>query len=330
MKDIVKVQDIVEARGLYSASPQNRMMDPLASSDILTGVPLYKVPSVPYKELWGDKITDGYCSATVYVPAEISDPVVISKITRLNHFLLNVNFDFCKGTLDRGYIQWIQKELQSTPMDLLSDKLESVFHREYGKWGLIYNSFYQKATGSANPFNFHQEYMNRCDYWYNKVLWGPNPFSSAHEHVEWCDYWYNKALSGPSPLDQFSILPLIPMKIGNLYFSFTNSSLFMLLTLSFVLLLIHFVTKKGGGNLVPNAWQSLVELIYDFVLNLGMIPYSFTVTTRRRALPYCIRKWGIPSSLVCEFQAATAPIAALEDDLRKHLSVGHLHDTGKL
>ncbi|KAF4349920.1 hypothetical protein G4B88_002342 (mitochondrion) [Cannabis sativa] len=82
----------------------------------------------------------------------------------------------------------------------------------------------------------------------------------------------------PSPLEQFSILPLIPMNIGNLYFSFTNSALFMLLTLSLVLLLVYFVTKNGGGNLVPNAWQSLVELIYDFVLNLGMIPYSFTVT----------------------------------------------------
>ncbi|KAJ0074648.1 hypothetical protein Patl1_37490 [Pistacia atlantica] len=101
------------------------------------------------------------------------------------------------------------------------------------------------------------------------------------------------------------------MNIGNFYFSFTNSSFFMLLTLSLVLLLVHLVTKKGGGNLVPNAWQSLVELIYDFVLNLvneqigglsgnvkqkffpcifvtftfllfsnlqGMIPYSFTVT----------------------------------------------------
>jgi hypothetical protein len=32
----------------------------------------------------------------------------------------------------------------------------------------------------------------------------------------------------PSPLDQFAILPLIPMKLGNLYFSFTNPSLFML------------------------------------------------------------------------------------------------------
>lgn len=116
----------------------------------------------------------------------------------------------------------------------------------------------------------------------------------------------------PSPLEQFEIVPLIDLKIGNLYFSFTNSSLFMLLTLSLFLLLVHFVTKKGGGKLVPNAWQSLVELIYDFVLNpvneqigglssnvkqkyfpcisvtftfslfrnpQGMIPYSFTVTS---------------------------------------------------
>jgi F-type H+-transporting ATPase subunit a len=85
----------------------------------------------------------------------------------------------------------------------------------------------------------------------------------------------------------------------------------MLLTTGLVLLLVHSATKNGG-NLVPNAWQSLVELIYDFVLNpvneqigglsenvkqkffpcilvtftfllfcnlQGMIPYSFTVTS---------------------------------------------------
>ena len=117
-----------------------------------------------------------------------------------------------------------------------------------------------------------------------------------------------------SPLEQFAILPLIPMNIGNFYFSFTNPSFFMLLTLSLVLLLVYFVTKNGGGNSVPNAWQSLVELIYDFVSNLvneqigglsgsgnvkqkffprisvtltfslfrnpqGMLPYSFIVTS---------------------------------------------------
>lgn len=113
-----------------------------------------------------------------------------------------------------------------------------------------------------------------------------------------------------SPLEQFAIISLIPFHIGNLYFSFTNSSLFMLLTTSFVLLLFYLVTLNGG-TIVPNAWQSLVEILYDFVLNLineqisgpgslkqrffpivlvtflfllfsnliGMIPYSFTVTS---------------------------------------------------
>jgi len=96
--------------------------------------------------------------------------------------------------------------------------------------------------------------------------------------------------------------------MGNLSLSFTNSSLFLLLAIGLVLLNVYLVTLNGG-QLVPNAWQSLVEMIYDFVLNLvneqisgktkqqffplilvtfifllfcnlqGMIPYSFTVTS---------------------------------------------------
>jgi F-type H+-transporting ATPase subunit a len=46
-----------------------------------------------------------------------------------------------------------------------------------------------------------------------------------------------------------------------------NSSRFMLLTISLVVLLVYFVTLNGG-HLVPNAWQSFVEIIYDFVPNL--------------------------------------------------------------
>lgn len=110
-----------------------------------------------------------------------------------------------------------------------------------------------------------------------------------------------------SPLEQFAIISLIPFHIGNFYFSFTNSSLFMLLTTGFFLLLFYFVTVNGG-NLVPSRWQSFVEMIYEFVANLveeqvgqkgkkyfpliftiftfllfsnliGMIPYSFTTTS---------------------------------------------------
>lgn len=122
----------------------------------------------------------------------------------------------------------------------------------------------------------------------------------------------NGSSTSSSPLDQFSIHPILDLHMGNYYFSFTNPSLSMLLTLGLVLLLLSVVTKKGGGKSVPNAWQSLVELIYDFVPNLvneqiggisgnvkqkffpcisvtftfslfrnpqGMIPFSFTVTS---------------------------------------------------
>ena len=74
-----------------------------------------------------------------------------------------------------------------------------------------------------------------------------------------------------SPLEQFALISLIPFHLGNLYLSFTNSSLFMLLTVSFVLLLFYLVTLNGG-RLAPNAWQSFVEILYDFVLNLVLYP----------------------------------------------------------
>jgi len=110
-----------------------------------------------------------------------------------------------------------------------------------------------------------------------------------------------------SPLEQFSLITLVPLHIGNFYFSFTNSSLFMFLSTGIFLSLLWFVTAEGG-RVVPTHWQSIVEMIYEFVLNLvleqigekgkiyfpivfttftfilssnliGMIPYSFTTTS---------------------------------------------------
>lgn len=106
-----------------------------------------------------------------------------------------------------------------------------------------------------------------------------------------------------SPLEQFSIVTLVPLG----YFSFTNSSFFMFLTVALVSFLFYLVTANGGF-LVPTRWQSFVEMMYEFVLNLveeqigaagkkyfplifttftfllfsnliGMIPYSFTTTS---------------------------------------------------
>lgn len=110
-----------------------------------------------------------------------------------------------------------------------------------------------------------------------------------------------------SPLDQFSIICLIPFRLGNLDFSFTNSSFYLLCTTGLVFFLFRSVTMNGG-KLVPCCWQSIVEMIYEFAISLveeqigqkgrkyyplifttfvfilftnliGMIPYSFTSTS---------------------------------------------------
>jgi F-type H+-transporting ATPase subunit a len=110
-----------------------------------------------------------------------------------------------------------------------------------------------------------------------------------------------------TPLEQFSIISLIPIRFGHFDVSFTNSSLYLLLATGLAVLLLSFVTHSGGF-LVPSRWQSLVEMLYEFVVSLvdeqigakgrrffplifttfvfllftnliGMIPYSFTATS---------------------------------------------------
>ena len=70
-----------------------------------------------------------------------------------------------------------------------------------------------------------------------------------------------------SPLEQFTLISLIPLHFGNFYFSFTNSSLFMFLATGLFLTLFSLVTVHGG-TLVPGPWQSLLEMIYEFVTSL--------------------------------------------------------------
>lgn len=110
-----------------------------------------------------------------------------------------------------------------------------------------------------------------------------------------------------TPLEQFSIISILPIRIGNLFLSFTNSSLYLLIATGLVALLLYLVTREGGF-LVPSRWQSVVEMVYQFVGSLveeqigaegrkyfplvlttflfllssnlvGMIPYSFTTTS---------------------------------------------------
>lgn len=109
------------------------------------------------------------------------------------------------------------------------------------------------------------------------------------------------------PLEQFKIEPLIPIHIGGLDVSYTNASLFMTIAVVLITALLVLGTKRGA--LVPGRWQSAAEMSYEFVADmvdtnsghgaepffpfiftlfmfvlfanfLGLIPYSYTVTSQ--------------------------------------------------
>ena len=65
------------------------------------------------------------------------------------------------------------------------------------------------------------------------------------------------------PIHQFQIQKLIPIEIGGVDFSFTNSALFMVLTV--VGASAFLILSTRGRGLVPGRWQSAAEMTYEFV-----------------------------------------------------------------
>jgi F-type H+-transporting ATPase subunit a len=69
-----------------------------------------------------------------------------------------------------------------------------------------------------------------------------------------------------SPLEQFTIKPILDLKIGETDISFTNSSLWMTIT---ALVLITFVVVGTQRRaLVPGRWQSAVEYFHQVVADM--------------------------------------------------------------
>ena len=69
---------------------------------------------------------------------------------------------------------------------------------------------------------------------------------------------------GLDPMHQFQIERIIPVKIGNLDFSFTNSSLWMVIAVLCICLLL----LTGNRKIVPTRLQSVGEMIYEFISNM--------------------------------------------------------------
>ena len=110
-----------------------------------------------------------------------------------------------------------------------------------------------------------------------------------------------------NPMHQFQVYKIGPeIKLGNLDLSFTNASMFMLISALTIALLLFFGSKNK--NIIPNKIQLIAELIYNFISKMisdtagskakpyfpfifslfmfvlfcnmiGMLPYAFTVTS---------------------------------------------------
>lgn len=112
--------------------------------------------------------------------------------------------------------------------------------------------------------------------------------------------------AGAGPLHQFEIAPIVPLEIGGVDVSFTNSALWMVIAV--IVSTVLLTVGMRGRAMVPGRLQSVAELSYEFIANmirdnagsegrpyfpflftlfffivfcnvLGMVPFSFTATS---------------------------------------------------
>jgi len=114
-----------------------------------------------------------------------------------------------------------------------------------------------------------------------------------------------------SPLEQFQVLPIFSFYFDFIDFSLTNETVILVLITFFSLILFISLVKEQDTSyfIIPNRWQSIIEIIYKLILSLvtdnikdkknqyffplvfsifflllsinliGLIPYSFTLTS---------------------------------------------------
>ena len=71
-----------------------------------------------------------------------------------------------------------------------------------------------------------------------------------------------------SPIEQFKVQTIgSDIFLGNVNISFTNSSLFMGITVALVMLFFYITLKRTA--LVPSKLQAMSEISYDFVAGIA-------------------------------------------------------------
>jgi len=114
-----------------------------------------------------------------------------------------------------------------------------------------------------------------------------------------------------NPMEQFEVKTIVPLQLGGVDVSFTNSALFMMLAVIVATFIFGLCLRKR--TLVPNVAQSVPEVLYEFVYSLlkenvgteglkffpfiftmflfiafgnllGLFPYAFTFTSHLTAV----------------------------------------------
>ena len=85
------------------------------------------------------------------------------------------------------------------------------------------------------------------------------------------------------PMEQFEIVPIIPLAFGNLDVSFTNSSLWMLIGTVAIIFFFFAATRRAA--LIPGRVQAMAEVLYEFVSDLVRDTIG---TERAKILPICV------------------------------------------
>ena len=112
-----------------------------------------------------------------------------------------------------------------------------------------------------------------------------------------------------SPLEQFQIIPIFSVHLGNLDFSITNYTFITIFILFIFVTYLFILTNRKNTSLflIPNRWQSIIETLYKVMISMvsdnvgpkgekyfpfifvlflfvvltnliGLVPYSLTLT----------------------------------------------------
>jgi len=113
-----------------------------------------------------------------------------------------------------------------------------------------------------------------------------------------------------SPLEQFQIIPIFSVHLGNLDFSITNYTFITIFILFIFVTYLFILTNRKNASLflIPNRWQSIIETLYKVMISMvsdnvgpkgekyfpfifvlflfvvltnliGLVPYSLTLTS---------------------------------------------------